>query len=123
MVSSLNETRKRAEEKLRLANRELESRVAERSAELNSRNEELQAEITEHRRIVEENEKLIHDLQGALTGIKVLSGMPPVCSHCKKIRDSKGRWNEFESYFSEHSDATFSQSIYPECAKTLYHLP
>ena len=120
LISSLNEARSRAEVKLRVANQELESRVAERTAELTSRNEELQAEITERRRIAEENEILIRDLQGALTRIKVLSGLLPVCLQCKKIRDNRGLWNEFESYISEHSDATFSQGICPECAKSLY---
>ena len=120
LISSLNEARKRAEERLKLANQDLESRVAERTAELTSRNEELQAEVAERKRIAVENEKLIHDLKGALTGIKVLSGMLPVCSHCKKIRDNKGLWNGFETYVSEHSEATFSQSVCPECAKSLY---
>ena len=120
LISSLNEARKRAEEKLRLANQELEGRVEERTAELTERNRELQTEIVERMRIAGENEVLIGDLQGALTRINVLNGLLSVCHHCKKIRDSKGYWNEFESYISEHSDATFSQSICPECAKALY---
>jgi K+-sensing histidine kinase KdpD len=122
LISSLNEARNRAEARLRVANQELESRVAERTAELTSRNEDLRAEITERKRIAEENYTLIQDLQGALTRIKVLSGLLPVCLQCKKIRDDRGRWNEFESYISEHSDATFSQSVCPECAKNLYPL-
>jgi K+-sensing histidine kinase KdpD len=120
LISSLNEARKQAEARLRVANQELEGRVAERTAALSERNEELQAEIVERKRIAGEKEALIHDLQSALTRIKVLSGMLPVCSHCKKIRDNRGHWNEFESYISEHSDATFSQGICPECAKELY---
>jgi K+-sensing histidine kinase KdpD len=120
LISSLNEARSRAEARLRVANRELESRVAERTAALSERNEELQAEIVERKRVAGENEILIRDLQGALTRIKVLSGLLPVCLECKKIRDNRGYWNEFESYISEHSDATFSQGICPECAKNLY---
>ena len=120
LISSLNEARRRVEEKLRLVNQELEGRVVERTAELTERNKELQAEILERKRIAGENEILIGDLQGAFTRIKVMSGLLPVCAHCKKIRDNKGSWNEFESYISEHSDATFSQSICPQCAKGLY---
>lgn len=120
LITSLYESRKRAEEKLKVANQELEGRVAERTSELLERNEELQTEISERKRIAQENETLIGDLHGALTRIKVMSGLLPVCSHCKKIRDKKGQWNEFETFISAHSDATFSQSTCPQCAKGLY---
>ena len=59
-------------------------------------------------------------LQEALGKIKRLSGMLPICSNCKKIRDDKGYWNQLESYIHKHSDAEFSHSICPECAKKLY---
>ena len=44
----------------------------------------------------------------------------PICASCKKIRDDKGYWNQIEAYIHEHSDATFSHGICPECAKKLY---
>ena len=56
-------------------------------------------------------------LQDAITKIKQLSGLLPVCASCKKIRDDKGYWNQIESYIKDHSDADFSHSICPECAK------
>ncbi len=59
-------------------------------------------------------------LQEALAKIKTLSGMLPICSNCKKIRDDKGYWNQIEVYIREHSDAKFSHGICPECAKKLY---
>ena len=59
-------------------------------------------------------------LQTALDDVKTLSGLLPICSHCKKIRDDKGYWNQIESYVRERSDAEFSHSICPECSKTLY---
>ncbi len=48
------------------------------------------------------------------------SGLIPICSSCKKIRDDKGYWNQIESYIESHSEADFSHSICPECAKKLY---
>ena len=59
-------------------------------------------------------------LQEALDNIKVLSGLVPICSHCKKIRDDKGFWNQLETYISKHSDATFSHGICPDCLRELY---
>jgi len=49
-----------------------------------------------------------------------LSGLLPICSHCKKIRDDKGYWNHLESYIETHSEADFSHSICPECARKYY---
>jgi two-component system, cell cycle sensor histidine kinase and response regulator CckA len=77
-------------------------------------------DITERKRLEEDRERLIHDLQGALLKVKTLSGLVPICASCKKIRDDKGFWNQIESYISEHSTAEFSHSICPECARKLY---
>lgn len=77
-------------------------------------------DITDRKRVEEEREKLIAELQQALSEIKTLSGMLPICSSCKKIRDDKGYWNQIESYIMHHSKAEFSHSICPECAKKLY---
>lgn len=74
-----------------------------------------------HRKIAEEGRtKLIEELQKALSEVKTLRGFLPICSHCKKIRDDKGYWNQIESYIHKHSDAEFSHSICPECAKKHY---
>ena len=77
-------------------------------------------DITARRLLEEEREKLIENLQMATDEVKTLSGFLPICASCKKIRDDKGYWNQIESYIREHSDAEFSHSICPECAKTLY---
>ncbi len=59
-------------------------------------------------------------LQDALAQVKTLSGLLPICSNCKKIRDDKGYWNQIESYITKHSEVDFSHSICPECVKKLY---
>ncbi|MGD8563607.1 MAG: hypothetical protein PVG03_13765, partial [Desulfarculaceae bacterium] len=59
-------------------------------------------------------------LTKALKKIKTLSGLLPICSSCKKIRDDKGYWNQVEDYVAEHTEASFSHSICPECMERLY---
>lgn len=69
------------------------------------------------------NERLnrsVADLQAALAQVKTLSGLLPICAHCKKIRDDQGYWNQIEAYITAHSKAAFSHSICPECMKTHY---
>ncbi len=66
------------------------------------------------------NTELIHELQQALSNVKQLSGLLPICSHCKKIRDDQGYWNQIESYIQKHSMAQFSHSICRECAQKHY---
>ena len=56
----------------------------------------------------------------ALAEVKTLSGLLPICAHCKKIRDDKGYWNQLEGYFREHSEVNFSHGICPDCAVELY---
>jgi hypothetical protein len=77
-------------------------------------------DISKRKEIEADREKLIKKLQDALDKIKVLRGIIPICASCKKIRDDKGYWNQIESYIKEHSDADFSHSICPDCAKKLY---
>ncbi len=77
-------------------------------------------DITERKKIEAEREKLIIDLGEALSEVKQLSGLLPICASCKKIRDDKGYWNQIETYISEHSEALFTHAICPECGKKLY---
>jgi len=77
-------------------------------------------DITLRKRIEEERRKLTYDLQDALTKIKRLTGLLPICASCKKIRDDKGYWNELEAYISEHSEAEITHGFCPDCLKTLY---
>ncbi|MFO7886119.1 MAG: MASE3 domain-containing protein [Desulfobacteraceae bacterium] len=77
-------------------------------------------DITDRLTAEKENEKLIASLNQALAEVKKLSGLLPICSHCKKIRDDKGYWSSIESYISQHSEAEFSHSICQECAKKYY---
>ncbi|HCZ32869.1 MAG TPA: hypothetical protein DHV93_05080, partial [Holophagaceae bacterium] len=55
-------------------------------------------------------------LEVLLAEVKTLGGMLPICSHCKKIRDDRGYWNQIEAYLNEHTDAEFTHGICPDCA-------
>lgn len=65
-------------------------------------------------------QRVSYELSLAYDEIKTLEGFIPICASCKKIRDDKGFWNQLEKYISEHTDATFSHSICPECAEKFY---
>jgi two-component system, response regulator PdtaR len=67
-----------------------------------------------------EREELIAQLEDALLQVRKLSGLLPICASCKKIRDKEGGWQHIEDYISDHSEADFSHSICPQCARRLY---
>ena len=77
-------------------------------------------DVTDSKNLEKDREKLIVELKSALSKVKTLSGMLPICASCKKIRDDKGYWNQIESYINKHSEAEFSHSICPDCADKLY---
>lgn len=77
-------------------------------------------DITDRRRVEEERDRLIRELINALAEVKKLSGLLPICSNCKKIRDDEGYWKQIEQFISERSDAEFTHGICPDCAEKLY---
>ncbi len=81
---------------------------------------ELAAIALQNSRYIELLNEKTASLEKALTRVKTLSGLLPICASCKKIRDDQGYWNQIELYIKEHSMAEFSHSICPECAKKLY---
>ena len=79
-------------------------------------------QLAEHELYIKSKEltELNAKLTQTIEEIKTLRGILPICASCKKIRDDKGYWNQIESYIRDRSDAEFSHSICPECAKKLY---
>lgn len=61
-----------------------------------------------------------HALEVALAQVKQLSGLLPICASCKQIRNETGHWQPLEVYIGQHSEATFTHSICPNCTKRLY---
>lgn len=73
------------------------------------------ADLEASQRVTEEH--LQERVQQALQEVKVLSGLLPICAWCKCVRDDSGYWARIEAYVAEHSEASFTHSICPECAK------
>lgn len=68
----------------------------------------------------EEQRALAASLQEALSNVKTLKGMLPICANCRKIRDDEGYWQQIETYITNNSDTQFSHGICPSCCKELY---
>jgi hypothetical protein len=96
------------------------SMLDNRTEALRETNIQLETEVLRRKdteqALVEERDKL----QQMIAEIRTLRGFIPICSICKKIRDDAGYWQQLEKYIQEHSDATFSHGICPECLKKTY---
>lgn len=77
-------------------------------------------DITKRKKTEKEKQKLIKKLNIALDEVNQLSGLLPICSYCKKIRDDDGYWSQLESYISKHSGVKFSHGICADCVKKHY---
>lgn len=66
-----------------------------------------------------DREDLIQELTQALTEVKSLKGMLPICASCKKIRDDRGYWNILESYLARHTEATLTHGVCPDCSEAM----
>jgi hypothetical protein len=99
----------------------LQEKVAQRTEELRTINTELLTEIEHRKKIEKEKEILITKLRQALAEVKILSGLLPICSYCKNVRNDSGYWQEIETYIQEHSTAQFSHGICTDCMKK--HFP
>jgi PAS domain S-box-containing protein len=75
-------------------------------------------DVTETKQAEEEREHLVRELQTALTEVKTLQAILPICSYCRKIRDDGNYWHNVEDYISEHTTSLFSHSICPSCMAT-----
>jgi phosphoserine phosphatase RsbU/P len=84
--------------------------------------DELRARVAVGVRVLALQQKLaerVAELQTALSNVKQLRGLLPICSYCKRIRGDDQYWQQVEGYIAEHSDAQFSHGICPSCYETI----
>ncbi len=74
-------------------------------------------EIEKNKIDIEESHK---KLESAIAQIRTLKGILPICSHCKKIRDDDGYWNQVEKIINEQTEAELSHGICPACLEKHY---
>lgn len=67
-----------------------------------------------------EQRRLNAELNEALAQVKRLSGLIPMCSSCRRVRDDAGYWKQVEQYIAEHSEARVSHGMCPQCIRALY---
>jgi phosphoserine phosphatase RsbU/P len=80
--------------------------------------DELLARISVGVRVIKLQQALaerVRSLEEALSNVKQLQGLLPICSYCKSIRDDQNYWRRVETYISDHSSAQFSHSFCPDC--------
>jgi integral membrane sensor domain MASE1 len=75
----------------------------------------LAATVAERKEAEQQKVKVIGELEKALSEIKTLQGLIPVCAWCKKIRNDQGFWQRLEDYFRAHTDAEFTHAVCPVC--------
>jgi YesN/AraC family two-component response regulator len=66
-------------------------------------------------RAEQERERLLKRFQEVLASVKTLTGRLSICCYCKKIRDEAGNWPDVETYVMQHSHASFTHGMCPEC--------
>jgi DNA-binding response OmpR family regulator len=79
---------------------------------------ELRARIQVGQRVLDLQQALacrVQELEVALSNVKKLRGLLPICSYCKKIRNDGNYWEDVEKYVAEHSAAEFSHGVCPGC--------
>ena len=72
------------------------------------------------RLLLAERQRLIDEHSTALSNVKTLSGLLPICSSCRKVRNDDGYWQRLEHYVSDKSNASFTHGICPDCERRIY---
>ncbi len=78
------------------------------------------SDITGRKEVEQRLRETLAERDDALKDVRLLSGLLPICASCKRIRDESG-WRQLETYISEHSQATFTHGLCPDCAKTYFN--
>ena len=80
--------------------------------------DELIARVSVGARVVQLQTALaerVRSLEEALANVKALQTLLPMCAYCKSIRNDQNYWEKVETYFTQHSNVSFTHSYCPNC--------
>lgn len=122
-IPPMVKARKRAQTEVRLADGRWLSVTADPLADRHGRLTgavHMVRDISALKRIQDDREALIRDLEQALAEVRTLKGLIPICAKCRRIRDDSGAWSPLEAFVRNNFDADFSHGLCPECAEGEY---
>ena len=85
---------------------------------LRQRDEAFQALRDSERQLWESNASLLdanRQLTGALSQVKQLTGLLPMCATCRRVRDDQNYWSELSAYIAEHTDLRLTHGVCEDC--------
>jgi PAS domain S-box-containing protein len=84
-------------------------------------------DITDTKKIEQDQNELVQKLNKALEEkekllqeIKVLSGLLPICSGCKRIRDENNKWWPLDYYVTKQTKSELTHTVCPDCKSVFY---
>lgn len=84
--------------------------------------DELRARLTVGQRVVALERQLakkVEDLEEALSHVRKLKSLLPICMYCKSVRDDKDYWHHIDEYIHTETGTDFSHGICPSCLARL----
>jgi hypothetical protein len=57
------------------------------------------------------------ELTRALTEVRTLSDLLPICAWCRKVRGDEGYWQQIEDYFVSQGQVRFTHGICTDCSR------
>ena len=85
------------------------------------RDEAFRALRESQQQLLESNSALLasnRQLGEALSQVKVLRGLLPLCCYCKRVRNDGEYWSQIEEYLRDNSDLQISHGICDDCYAT-----
>lgn len=80
--------------------------------------DELRARLTVGQRVVALERQLakkVEDLETALSDVRKLKTLLPICMYCKSVRDDKDYWHQIDEYIHHETGTDFAHGVCPHC--------